>query len=60
MSKEDGKISVLGKKVKTKLFGPIRTRWVARFGGLGLYNVAFVSLGKTLDFFLLTSIIKSK
>ena len=51
--KEDGKINVLGKKVKAKLFDPIRTIWVARIGRPDLSKDAFVSVGRTLEFFCL-------
>ena len=47
LSKEEGK------KVKTKLLDPSRTRCVARIDGLELFEDEFVSVVKTLEFFCL-------
>ena len=49
-----------GKKVKTKLPDPSRTRWVVRTDGLDLFEDKFVSVVKSLEFFLLKSSVESK
>ena len=47
LSKEEGK------KVKTKLLNPSRTRRVARIDGMDLFKDEFVSIVQTLEFFCL-------
>ena len=49
--KKKGETKVPGKKVKTKLLDPSRTKWVGKMDGMDLFEDDFVSVVKTLDFF---------